>query len=162
MSTKEPTVAREGGVMPLNAVSNEESRLRKMSFVKIRNTLRKSDELMPSPNVREKYDNLATKTLKRSKMARKDFLHHANNKDELLAARYIWNHIEELQHTRTSPFGEGKDAVKDKENLDKKKENGIIQFEEYRFSYRQKDYKVKTARYKNSQETLYHIQKVKR
>ena len=156
----EVTIARESGAVPLNAKSN--ARLKAMSFSQMRKTLRKSDGLMPASGTKEHFANLATQYLKRTKESRKDFLHHATNKSELLAARHIWNHPEEMRHVRTSPFGEGKDVVKDKASLDKKRSKGIIQYEEYGFKYGSNSFKVKTARYKNGQETLYHIEKAKR
>ena len=129
-----------------------------MPFRVARGALRKSDVLMPVNQDGERYDNLETGLLTKPKVARKDFLAHAQNKKELMAARYVWNHPEVMQQAGISPLGEGKDPVKDAAQIAEKQRKGIIQYNKYTFSYRGEDYLVKTARYRNGHETLYHIE----
>ena len=73
------------------------------------------------------------------------FLSHCYNVQELEAAKYIWQHPEELKEPRPSVFGEGKDMnnPKDRKNLAKKKERGVVGYNLYHFSYKGRDWNVK-------------------
>ncbi|MDR0537359.1 MAG: hypothetical protein LBH04_04860, partial [Tannerellaceae bacterium] len=105
-------------------------------------------------------DNLLTGVLNNSKKGLMNVLHHPlRNIGEVNAAMGIVNHIEELKFIRVSPFGEGKDLIRDAKNLAKKKNMGIMQFNVYEYHYEGKAYYVKTAQYEDGFEMLYSFTK---
>lgn len=118
--------------------------------------LRNSDEMPTSTEV-VNYDNLESNELLETKKSLRRFLSHCYTMEEIEAAKYIWNHPEELRFERVSPLGEGKDMdnPEDAKNIQNKKDRGIVSYYEYSFDYNGKKWLLKTERHKNGFEMFY-------
>jgi hypothetical protein len=103
--------------------------------------------------------NLATGNLSYSKKSLKTLINHAHDIDRIDAAMAIGSHVKDLKFIRVSPFGEGKDLVRDAKNLAKKKDLGIVQFNIYEYHYNAKVYYVKTAQHRDGFEMFYSFTK---
>ncbi len=91
---------------------------------KFKNWRKELKSELPTQNRAIPVSSVQTGVMLQSAKVLDRFLDHCYNVREIDAACYIWMHPEELRDRKTSPFGEGKNlkSVKDRKNLERKKE----------------------------------------
>ena len=106
-------------------------------------------------------EGVMSKRLLRSTTVLDRFRSHCYNKDEVEAAKYIWEHPEKMRFIRDSPLGEGKskDNPDDIKNIQKKKERGVTGYRIYEFDYNGKTYSLKTETHRKGFEQFYSMLK---
>ncbi len=93
--------------------------------------------------------------------ARKNLINHVINEEELEAAKYAWEHPEQLKYIRNSPLGEVKDLEnpKDAANVEKKRKRGVTSYNQYEIAFNDEVWTVKMEVINNKREQFYHIMK---
>lgn len=112
--------------------------------------------------VSEKQECLNVKThyIENKGKARKFFIDHCRNKEELDAAEFIWNNPQCLEFVKSSKLGEVKDMTNEKvqKNIAKKEKRKVLSYNLYQFDYNKKKWRVKIEVYENC-ERFYSIVK---
>ena len=105
--------------------------------------------------------NLQTGRIWNKGEARRHLIDHTWSEDELKAARYAWEHPEELRFVRESPLGEGKnlDNAKDAANIKKKRSRGVTLYNEYELKINGETWAVKMEAINDKREQFYHIKR---
>ncbi len=118
----------------------------------------KQNNLMPAQPDRT-FTNLTTGTIHQTGKARNRFLKHLHHDYDVDAAIHIWEHLEKLNYVRISPLGEDKDMTLQKniDNVQNKRERGVIEYVIYRFTYNGRTFLAKTEKLKHGNEQLYSL-----
>ncbi len=139
----------------------ERERKEKQQIYKSRSNAIKNISTVCPENREEHHENLFTGNFYNSKSGLKTLLHHCFSLKEIEVANSLPIHIDELVFVRNSYLGEGKDMKdpKVKENIRKKVERKVIQYNIYRYKYDEKTWLIKLEERANGEETLYAITK---
>lgn len=107
----------------------------------------------------ETFDNLQTGRLLRSKKPLSRLLDHCMSHRTIDAALDMWDNPSNLKFKRESPLGEGKDlsSSRAQKNIEKKKNRGVIGYNEYTYNYDGDDWMVKLEVHKKGFEQPYFI-----
>ncbi len=118
-------------------------------------------EYMPIEDGLVNYENISSGKLNQGNKPRTRFLRHCFDSEELEAAVYFWNNPHLLDSPRISILGENKDMTdpKTQKNIESKKKRGICEYIEYRATYKDVNWLIKTERHKNGFEQFYCIKK---
>lgn len=118
----------------------------------------KEKNLMPAQPDRN-YTNLTTGNIHQTGKARNRLLSHLHHDYDVDAAVYIWEHLEELIFVRISRLGEGKDMTKQKNinNIQNKRERGVVEYAVYRFTHNGRTFLAKTEKLRFGKEQLYSL-----
>lgn len=116
-----------------------------------------AEAVMPISEKLANHGNLQSGKLLQKKKSLHRLLNHSRSIEEIKAARYIWEHPEELHFERVSPLGEGKDLTNPVElaNIEKKRNRGVTEYLQYSFSYGKHSYQIKLERHKKGFEQFY-------
>lgn len=106
-------------------------------------------------------EGVVTKKLLRSSSVLDRFRSHCYNKEEVEAAKYIWENPDKMRFIRKSPLGEGKNMEDpyDMKNIQKKKDRGVKEYMIYEFDYKGKTYTLKTELHEKGFEQFYSMVK---
>ena len=100
---------------------------------------------------KQEFLNVKTRYIENKGKARKFFIDHCRNKEELDAAEFIWNNPQCLEFVKYSKLGEVKDMTNEKaqKNIAKKEKRKVLSYNLYQFDYNNKKWRVKIEVYEN-------------
>ncbi len=103
--------------------------------------------------------SLVTGILHRTGKSQQRFLKHLHHDYEVDAGVFVWNNPEKMEFVRISPLGEGKDLTKqeDIENIQRKKDRGVVEYLVYKCRFGMRNYLIKTEKLIHGNEQFYSL-----